>query len=119
MPQHLSFDFPSTNAKRGEPRYRVSWPWKFMDVGDTVTVFVDTASAAVAVNSRASGYARKDDPYFTLRTKTVRLPHSQSYVLVRAVDSREESVTRSAEIGAELAEAAYKADLLKVTKNKV
>lgn len=90
-----------------------------MQLGDTAKVFVSTSAEVRAVNNTAGSHARKDDPYFTLRTKTVRLPHGQSYVLVRAVDSREESVSRSAEIGAELAEAAYKADLQQTTKNKV
>lgn len=108
MPTHTEIDFPPTPlAAKGGQRLRRVWPWRYMQIGDTIKVFVTTSAEARDVNNSAGGHARRDDPYFTLRTKVVWLPVGRSYVLVRAVNSLEESVEESAKIAHDLAQRAY------------
>ena len=90
---------------------RIEWPFKSMELGDTMKVHVHTEGQLASTASAASGYARIGHPYFKLRSKLVRLPYSDPYMIVRAVDPREETVEQTIAIHSRMAREAYDADL--------
>jgi hypothetical protein len=90
---------------------RIEWPFNDMQVGDTMRVYVHTEGQLTNASNAASGYSRIGDPYFRLRSKRIRLPYSDPYMLIRAVDAREETVAQTKAIHSRMTREAYEADL--------
>mgnify|MGYP000979428172 FL=1 len=106
-----TFTMPSLPKDPDAKRPRISWPFKSMELGDTMKVYTNSVGERYRAAIAAAAYARGREPYVARRSKHVELPYSRSYLLVRALDAREETIEQTRDIHDRMALEAYEADL--------